>query len=82
MIRVVIDTNVIVSATRSSNGTPWEIMGLVFMGELQLYLNNTILDEYGATLAKEKLGISKKSKRRSWQTLEKLVYKLTQKQAA
>ena len=40
MTRVVIDTNVIISATRSPYGTPGEIMGLVFMGELQLYLNN------------------------------------------
>ena len=59
MTKVVIDTNVLVSATRSPNGTPAKIMGLVFTGEVQLYVNNKILEEYTATLAKEKLSINK-----------------------
>ena len=58
MKKIVIDTNVVVSATRSPNGTPAKIMGLVFAGEIDMYLSNGILEEYGATLAKKKLGIS------------------------
>lgn len=57
MKRVVIDTNILVSAHISSRGNPALIMRMVSYGELQLVYSTEILDEYKRVLAYEKLDI-------------------------
>jgi len=57
MKRVVIDTNILVSAILSPNGNPAQIMNLVSYKELQLFYSIYILDEYKKVLAYEKLKI-------------------------
>jgi len=57
MKRVVIDTNILVSAIISPNGNPAQIMNLVSYKELQLFYSIDILNEYKKVLAYEKLKI-------------------------
>jgi putative PIN family toxin of toxin-antitoxin system len=57
MIRVVMDTNVIVSALMSSNGTPARILALIFYGEIQIYYSDGILTEYEDVLSRPALKI-------------------------
>jgi len=57
MKRVVIDTNVLVSAILSPNGNPAQIMNLVSYKELQLFYSLDILNEYKKVLAYKKLKI-------------------------
>jgi putative PIN family toxin of toxin-antitoxin system len=57
MRQVVIDTNVLISATLSPLGKPAHIMSLVSFKELQLYYCEDILDEYKRALAYKRLKI-------------------------
>ena len=63
MNKIVLDTNVVISATRSPNGNPADIMGMVLDGDLQLYYSTEILKEYERVLAYEKLNIDKEIQR-------------------
>ncbi len=58
MQNVVIDTNVVISATLSPNGNPSKIMNMVFDGEIQIYYCQAILDEYTDVLARTRLHIA------------------------
>ena len=51
MKRVVIDTNVLVSSTLSSEGNSAKIMNLISDKEVQLYYSPEILAEYRKVLA-------------------------------
>jgi len=57
MKRVVIDTNILVSATISPKGNPAQILKLISYGELQLFYCLDILNEYKKVLAYERLNI-------------------------
>ena len=57
MKRVVIDTNVLVSANLTSEGNPAKILNLVSYSELQLFYCQEILNEYKRVLAYDKLDI-------------------------
>jgi putative PIN family toxin of toxin-antitoxin system len=62
MIKVVIDTNVIVSALLSDKGNPYRIIALVGdSDELQVYYSTDILAEYVQVLGYARLGIVKES---------------------
>ena len=55
MRKVVIDTNVLVSAIHSTKGKPAQVLKLVFLDdETQLFYNQKILDEYSRVLAYKK----------------------------
>jgi len=58
MEQVVIDTNVLISATLSPQGNPAEIMMKVSYGELQLIYSSDIMNEYTKVLAYDRLNIS------------------------
>jgi len=58
MHKVVLDTNVLVSAFWSSLGSPFRILEMFFEGELALYYNDDILAEYAEVMHREKLGFS------------------------
>ena len=54
MIRVVLDTNVVVSSILAS-GPPSEILNLAFNDRFAWYVSEPILDEYRAVLAYPRL---------------------------
>ena len=58
MKRVVIDTNILVSATISPEGNPAKILDLVSDKQVELYYSEGILDEYKRVLAYKKLNIA------------------------
>ena len=57
MKRVVLDTNVLVSANLTSEGNPAKIMNFVSYSALLLFYSPEIIDEYKRVLAYEKLAI-------------------------
>ena len=56
---VVIDTNILVSALWSRNGTPAKILSLVLNGKIVPCVDFRILREYRAVLERPKFGFSK-----------------------
>lgn len=57
MKRIVLDTNVLVSALLKPNGPPARTLRLVLQGELVLILNEQILMEYEKVLARPKFSL-------------------------
>ena len=57
MIRVVLDTNVVVSALLSLHGTPAQILDLVFGEEIQVYYSDRIRIEYRDVLSRPSLKV-------------------------
>ena len=54
MMKLVIDTNVIISAALSDKGNPAHIINMISEGKLQLYYNEQILSEYSEVLSRKK----------------------------
>ena len=55
-MKVVIDTNVIVSALMNTNGIPAKILTLIFNGKIKLLYDNRILFEYIDLLSRKEFG--------------------------
>ena len=55
MHKVVLDTNVLVSAFWSKQGNPYKILEMFFKGEITLHYNDEIIAEYNDVLNREKL---------------------------
>ena len=58
MHKVVLDTNVLVSALWSEKGNPYRILELFFEREIELFYNTEIIEEYTEVLHRDKLGFS------------------------
>ena len=58
MIKLVIDTNVIISAALSDKGKPAQIIDMISEGKLRLYYNEQILSEYSDVLTRKKFMFS------------------------
>lgn len=58
--RVVLDTNVVVSAHLKSEGYERHVLDLVLAGKLQLTASEVILAEYADVLSRSKFGIGRK----------------------
>lgn len=58
MVKVVIDTNVLVSAVLSPAGAPAKVVDMVGDGSLQLIVSPAIMAEYEEVLARKKFGLS------------------------
>src|SRR5580700_5191474 len=58
MIRVVLDTNVVVSAMLLSGGLPEAVFDLAMNGEVQLYVSEPILAEYEDVLRRPRRAIN------------------------
>jgi putative PIN family toxin of toxin-antitoxin system len=58
VLRVVIDTNVLVSSAISKGGNPAKIMNLCFVGSLQVFYTAEIFDEYKRVLSYKRLSIA------------------------
>ena len=59
MLKIVLDTNVLVSALWSEQGNPLEILEKFFQDEFLLYYCDEIMEEYDEVLHRTKLGFSK-----------------------
>jgi putative PIN family toxin of toxin-antitoxin system len=57
MIRVVIDTNVLVSALLTSGGLPEAVINLAISGEVQWFASESVLAEYKEVLKRPRLAI-------------------------
>jgi putative PIN family toxin of toxin-antitoxin system len=57
MIRVVIDTNVLVSALLPSGGLPEAVINLAISGEVQWFASESVLAEYEEVLKRPRLAI-------------------------
>ena len=58
MQTLVVDTNIIISASISDKGNPAQIMKMISDGKVQLCYNKNILSEYTDVLSREKFGFS------------------------
>ena len=58
MIRVVFDTNVLVSAMLNASGTPANVLRFAVHRHVQLCVSEAILDEYEAVLRRPKFRLS------------------------
>ncbi|MDR2135884.1 MAG: putative toxin-antitoxin system toxin component, PIN family [Treponema sp.] len=60
-MKIVLDTNVIVSALLCPQSLPAKILGLVLNGTIGIVYDNNILVEYSDVLNREKFKINKES---------------------
>ena len=58
MIKVVINTNILVSALWSKQGNPFRIIEMLFAKDMTLYYTDEMIDEYKEVLCREKFGFS------------------------
>ena len=61
MIKVVINTNVLISAVLNPNGVPAKIMESVYSGEFEPIVTDEILEEYHSVLNYKKFDFSHKN---------------------
>jgi putative PIN family toxin of toxin-antitoxin system len=57
-VRLVLDTNVLVSALLSPRGAPARVLDRIFMGDHVLLLDDRILAEYAEVLARPRFGFA------------------------
>jgi putative PIN family toxin of toxin-antitoxin system len=57
-MKIILDTNVIVSALLNPHGVPAQILGLVLNGTIKIVYDNRILEEYKEVLNRKKLHIN------------------------
>jgi len=70
-LRVVLDTNVIVSAHLNAEGYERYVLDLVLAGKLQIAVSAAILEEYEGVLRRPKFGIAPRQVGRSLRLLRK-----------
>ena len=76
-MRVVLDTNVLVSGLLSENGPPGWIVDLVLSGDLEPVVDNRILAEYRDVLARPELKLPKDFVARLLECLERISLNVT-----
>jgi len=59
-VRVVLDTNVIVSAFLKPQSKPARILRLILQGEVRIIINEPILSEYYQVLSRPKFGLDRR----------------------
>jgi putative PIN family toxin of toxin-antitoxin system len=70
-LRVVLDTNVVVSAHLNAEGYERHVLDLVLAGKLQIAVSAAILEEYEGVLRRPKFGIAPRQVGRSLRLLRK-----------
>ena len=70
-LRVVLDTNVVVSAHLNAEGYERHVLDLVLAGKLQIAVSAAILEEYEGVLLRPKFGIAPRQVGRSLRLLRK-----------
>lgn len=58
MVKIVLDTNVLVSAVLNPEGSPAKVVDMLADGSLQLIVSPAIMAEYEDVLARKKFGLS------------------------
>jgi uncharacterized protein len=58
-LRLVLDTNVLISAALKRNSLPHAVLVLAFSRSIRLYVSQPIVDEYEIVMSREELGIRK-----------------------
>jgi uncharacterized protein len=71
-IRVVLDTNVVVSAHLNAEGYERHVLDLVLAGKLQVVISEVILAEYEGVLRRPKFGIQPRQVSRSLRILRRV----------
>jgi uncharacterized protein len=71
MVRVVLDTNVVVSAHLKTEGFERYALDLVLAGKLQLAASEAVLAEYASVLGRPKFSITRKRLARSMDLIRK-----------
>ena len=59
MRKVVVDTNILVSALWSKQGNPFHILEMVFENILTIYFTIEMIEEYESVLCREKFGFQR-----------------------
>ena len=72
MIRIVVDTNVIVSALLNPRGFEARLIRTILVGRVQLYTSELILAEYEGVLMRSKFAINMRRKRKALSRLRAL----------
>jgi uncharacterized protein len=75
-LRLVLDTNVVVSAALKSDGLQRSVLLLALQKPARLYVSAEILDEYRAVLSRPQLRIRKGLRRRLVQVIENRAYRV------
>jgi putative PIN family toxin of toxin-antitoxin system len=57
-MKIVLDTNVLISALLNSNGNPAKILNLTLAGKIIILFDNRILNEYFEVLKRDKFGFT------------------------
>ncbi len=71
MVKIVVDTNIVISAALSPQGNPAKIIRLVRDNEdIQLYLNEVILAEYKKVLSYKRLNISEEEQQEALEAMQ------------
>jgi putative PIN family toxin of toxin-antitoxin system len=73
-LRVVLDTNVVVSAHLNAEGYERHVLDLVLAGKLQSAVSDAILEEYEGVLRRPKFGIAPRHVGRSLRLLRNLAW--------
>jgi putative PIN family toxin of toxin-antitoxin system len=73
-IRVVLDTNVVVSAHLNSEGYERHVLDLALAGKIKLMLSDVILAEYEGVLVRPKFHLGPSDTRRSLRLLRKAAH--------
>lgn len=59
VVRIVLDTNIVIAAFLSPLGAPAQVVDLVLAGEIVLLLDDRVLDEYREVARRPKFGFSR-----------------------
>jgi len=59
MRKVVLDTNILVSALWSKQGNPYKVVEMLFLDELTIYYTDEMIEEYEEVLCRDKFDFSK-----------------------
>jgi putative PIN family toxin of toxin-antitoxin system len=60
-MRIVLDTNVLVSSLLSPHGPPGRLLDLVVAGELRILVDDRILREYSEVLTRSRFGLDRET---------------------
>ena len=71
MLRVVLDTNVVISAHLSPEGQQALILGLAIAAYFRWFVSGVLLEEYEGVLRRERFGLSPRSVTQSMRTIRK-----------
>jgi len=76
MLRIVLDTNVVVSGLLHQKGAPATILDAATSKQFRCHISESLLDEYREVLTRDYLGLNQHRQQGSLETFERLPYSL------